>query len=99
MWYAFRTGLRASVVEGKKRGRRNAVLWIGAAAVLLTSPAAGKAETMSGALALAYQNNPDLNQQRAGVRAADENIPRRFRLSGRKSAPPPNMATATSRRR
>ena len=30
---------------------------------------------MSGALALAYQGNPDLNQQRAGVRAVDENIP------------------------
>jgi outer membrane protein len=35
-----------------------------------------KAETMSGALALAYSGNPDLNQQRAGVRASDENLPR-----------------------
>ncbi len=35
-----------------------------------------RAESMSGALALAYQANPDLNQQRAGVRAQDENIPR-----------------------
>ncbi|MEW6438794.1 MAG: TolC family outer membrane protein [Pseudomonadota bacterium] len=34
------------------------------------------AETMSGALALAYQTNPDLGQQRAGVRAQDENVPR-----------------------
>jgi outer membrane protein len=33
------------------------------------------AETMSSALALAYQANPDLNQQRAGVRATDEGIP------------------------
>ncbi|HKH81333.1 MAG TPA: TolC family outer membrane protein [Methylovirgula sp.] len=31
---------------------------------------------MSGALSLAYRANPDLNQQRAGVRAQDENIPR-----------------------
>lgn len=31
---------------------------------------------MSGALALAYGGNPDLNQQRAGVRATDENLPR-----------------------
>jgi outer membrane protein len=31
---------------------------------------------MSGALARAYQANPNLNQQRAGVRAQDENIPR-----------------------
>lgn len=34
------------------------------------------AESMSSALARAYQANPDLNQQRAGVRAQDENIPR-----------------------
>ncbi len=31
---------------------------------------------MSSALARAYQSNPDLNQQRAGVRAQDENVPR-----------------------
>jgi outer membrane protein len=34
------------------------------------------AETISAALARAYFANPDLNQQRAGVRAADENLPR-----------------------
>ncbi len=34
------------------------------------------AETMSSALVRAYGGNPDLNQQRAGVRAQDENIPR-----------------------
>jgi outer membrane protein len=34
------------------------------------------AETLSGALAKAYLSNPDINQQRAGVRAADENIPK-----------------------
>ncbi|HUI21290.1 MAG TPA: TolC family outer membrane protein [Methylocella sp.] len=37
---------------------------------------AGHAETMSSALARAYTGNPDLNQQRAGVRASDENLPR-----------------------
>ena len=37
---------------------------------------AGRAETMSSALARAYAGNPDLNQQRAGVRATDENLPR-----------------------
>ena len=36
----------------------------------------GQAETMSSALARAYAGNPDLNQQRAGVRATDENLPR-----------------------
>src|SRR5580700_1367121 len=39
-----------------------------------TSP--GRAETMSSALARAYAGNPDMNQQRAGVRATDENLPR-----------------------
>ena len=33
------------------------------------------AETMSGALARAYGNNPDINQQRAAVRAKDEGVP------------------------
>ncbi|MDP4593578.1 MAG: TolC family protein, partial [Beijerinckiaceae bacterium] len=35
-----------------------------------------RAETMSGALVRAYNSNPDLNVQRAGTRAADENINR-----------------------
>ncbi len=34
------------------------------------------AETISGALAKAYSNNPQLNAQRAGTRAVDENVPR-----------------------
>jgi len=33
------------------------------------------AETIGGALTKAYLNNPNINQQRAGVRAQDENIP------------------------
>jgi len=33
------------------------------------------AETIGGALTKAYLNNPNINQQRAGVRATDENIP------------------------
>lgn len=39
-------------------------------------PHLAAAETMSGALAGAYRNNPALNQQRAGVRALDENVPK-----------------------
>jgi outer membrane protein len=35
-----------------------------------------RAETLNGAIIKAYRNNPDLGQQRAAVRAADENIPR-----------------------
>jgi outer membrane protein len=34
-----------------------------------------RAETMSSALARAYDNNPDINQQRAAVRARDEGVP------------------------
>jgi outer membrane protein len=43
---------------------------------LAQSASPGRAETMSGALVRAYAGNPDINQQRAGVRASDENLPR-----------------------
>ncbi|HLH93799.1 MAG TPA: TolC family outer membrane protein [Xanthobacteraceae bacterium] len=33
------------------------------------------ADTLEGALSLAFQNNPQLNAQRAATRAADENVP------------------------
>src|SRR4029453_14751850 len=33
------------------------------------------ADTLEGALVLAYQNNPTLNAQRASVRATDEGVP------------------------
>jgi outer membrane protein len=52
---------------------------IGGALIVTALPpcaSPGRAETMSGALALAYAGNPDVNQQRAGVRATDENLPR-----------------------
>ncbi|WP_026608272.1 TolC family outer membrane protein [Methylocapsa acidiphila] len=42
---------------------------------LCLAPTPIAAETMSGALALAYGGNPDMNQQRAGVRATDETLP------------------------
>src|SRR5580704_19106178 len=50
----------------------------GALIVMVLPPCVspGRAETMSGALARAYAGNPDMNQQRAGVRATDENLPR-----------------------
>ena len=38
----------------------------------ITTQAAG---TLPGALVLAYQNNPQLNAQRAGTRSIDENVP------------------------
>jgi outer membrane protein len=45
-------------------------------AVLAFVPVRAAAETMSSALSRAYMGNPDLNQQRASVRATDENLPR-----------------------
>ncbi len=49
----------------------------GALIVMALPPSAspGRAETMSSALARAYAGNPDMNQQRAGVRATDETLP------------------------
>ena len=46
----------------------------GLSAVLLSSIV--QAESISGALSRAYGSNPDLNSQRAAVRAQDEEIPR-----------------------
>lgn len=42
----------------------------------VTGAGAGHAETISGALAKAYANNPQLNVQRANTRVVDENVPR-----------------------
>jgi len=44
------------------------------AGVVLWAPLAC-ADTLEGALVLAYQNNPSLNAQRASVRATDEGVP------------------------
>src|SRR6202045_4385158 len=49
-----------------------------AAAVLLmayTGPTPALADTIEAALVRAYQNNPQLNAQRAQVRSTDENVP------------------------
>ena len=45
-------------------------------ALLLLAAEPAFAETMSGALSRAYEGNPNLNQQRASLRATDENLPR-----------------------
>jgi outer membrane protein len=47
-----------------------------ATALVALIGASASAETISGALSKAYLNNPDINQQRAAVRATDENIPK-----------------------
>jgi outer membrane protein len=54
--------------------------WLQGAAIAALSVAllatGARAETIGGALAKAYLNNPDINQQRAAVRVQDENIPK-----------------------
>ena len=44
-------------------------------AFLCASSYALRAETIEGALARAYQDNPQLNAQRAQLRATDKNVP------------------------
>ena len=63
-------------------GSSNRFRWadgVAAAALLcafsVASETSARADTLEGALVLAYQNNPSLNSQRAGVRATDENVP------------------------
>ena len=68
-------GLR-QIERVKSRAVRCAALLAGVGALALLSAAPVAAETMSSALARAYVNSPDINQQRAGVRATDENIPK-----------------------
>ena len=48
------------------------VLW---APLAPLAPSLAHADTLDGALILAYQNNPSLNAQRAAVRATDETVP------------------------
>src|SRR5215468_6783248 len=60
-------------------------------AVCLAAALPVQADTLNGALANAYQNNPQLNSQRAVVRATDESVPQA--LSGYK---PTVTATAST---
>ena len=56
------------------------------------------AETMSSALSRAYMGNPDLNQQRASVRATDENLPRALSIRSRASGGARRRRTGGDRR-
>ncbi len=59
-------------------GAKNLLAVMSAALLGAVSPLAmggAHADTLDGALALAYRNNPSLNAQRAGTRATDENVP------------------------
>jgi outer membrane protein len=54
---------------------RKAALWAAVSTSVLLAPHAVLAETIFGAMAAAYGNNPDLNAARAGLRATDEGVP------------------------
>ena len=71
--------MRRAVLFRSHFNLRPVLAGIGSALIVIALPPSaspGRAETMSSALARAYAGNPDLNQQRAGVRATDENLPR-----------------------
>ncbi len=53
---------------------RKTVLAAAIAPVLILLAGQASAETLSGAMAKAYENNPDLNAVRAALRATDENV-------------------------
>ncbi|MBM3607761.1 MAG: TolC family outer membrane protein [Alphaproteobacteria bacterium] len=57
-------------------GAKAKALWPALALAFAAAPMPASAETISGALAKAYSNNPQLNVQRANTRVVDENIPR-----------------------
>ncbi|MGF6171773.1 outer membrane channel protein TolC [Ensifer sp. 4252] len=54
---------------------RKAAFWAAVSTSVLLAPQAVLAETIFGAMAKAYENNPDLNAARAGLRATDEGVP------------------------
>ena len=53
---------------------RRTALALALATALHALPQAALAETLAGAMAKAYENNPDLNAARAALRAVDENV-------------------------
>src|ERR1700748_1368329 len=59
-----------SGMNGLKNGAAATVLFWA-----LANPLPASADTIEAALVRAYQNNPQLNAQRASVRATDENVP------------------------
>ena len=70
--------LRRTIGLTRLRALRYSVLFpasIGFLVALTAAPGVSLAETLSHALSLAYQGNPQLNAQRAGTRAVDENLP------------------------
>ena len=66
-------------MRDEKRNSARKRAWASGALALVVALAmvsAADAETIGGALIKAYLNNPDINAQRAAVRASDEGVPR-----------------------
>jgi outer membrane protein len=59
---------------GKAARRQGAAGAVAVTVTVLLWPLAGAAQTLETALQQAYQNNPQLNAQRAALRQADENV-------------------------
>lgn len=60
----------------QKKRQKILINWAALLALGLANASVAHAETLQSALSQAYLNNPNLNAQRAAVRAADENIPK-----------------------
>jgi outer membrane protein len=94
---SIKAGSSMARVTGESAGgvtlRRAALIACSALAIcaLAMPVAASRADTLNGALANAYQHNPQLNSQRAVVRQTDESVPQA--LSGYK---PTVSATASA---
>src|ERR1043165_8966607 len=57
------------------RGKARAIVGVAVIALALAAAESAVADTIEAALVQAYQNNPQLNAQRAAVRATDETVP------------------------
>ncbi|MGA8171700.1 MAG: TolC family outer membrane protein [Methylocystis sp.] len=64
------------IVGTRRSGLSSRALLPAVLAALIWPAGAASAETLNGALARAYEGNPDLNQSRANVRARDEDAPK-----------------------
>ncbi|WP_287834361.1 TolC family outer membrane protein [Acidiphilium sp.] len=77
---SFQETRHLQALRAKPAWRRRAALWAALPmAALLAAPAAragdARPSTLTAALAEAYSNNPTLQEQRATLRATDENVP------------------------
>src|SRR6185437_13445043 len=67
--------VKAGMGDQRSGLARRAAAACGTALFVWAIPVGAQAETVGGALIKAYLNNPDINTERAAVRAADEGMP------------------------